>query len=366
MSGIKTDTSGREIYNLDTSAASGGGGSSSVQIDQTTPGTTNGVQVNGGNAASGASDAGNPVKVGGRYNATPPTLGDGQRGDAQLGSRGSLSVQLKVADSGSAISSTATPGDGASNSTTNLNASTFPMAFNGTGWDRQRGDTNGLYVGGNVAAGASDAGNPVKVGARYNATLPTLADGQRGDIQIGTRGSLNVQLKVADGTGAISSTATPADGASNSITTLNASTFPAVFNGTTWDRLRGDVNGALVQQFALSGSRWSYAAAAGGITNTTTAVTIAAAAGAGLRNYLTGMQIFADTLGTATEIVLRDGANGTVLWRGKINTGGSFVGAEIKFTCPLKGTANTLMEVATLTASGTGSVYINAQGYSAA
>ena len=82
MSGIKTDTSGREIYNLDTSAASAGGGSSSVQIDQTTPGTTNGVQVNGGNAASGASDAGSPVKVGGRYNATPPTLGDGQRGDA--------------------------------------------------------------------------------------------------------------------------------------------------------------------------------------------------------------------------------------------------------------------------------------------
>ena len=61
MSGIKTDTSGREIYNLDTSAASAGGGSSTVQIDQTTPGTTNGVQVNGGNAASGASDAGSPV-----------------------------------------------------------------------------------------------------------------------------------------------------------------------------------------------------------------------------------------------------------------------------------------------------------------
>jgi len=191
-------------------------------------------------------------------------------------------------------------------------------------------------------------------------------DGQRGDLQTGSRGSLNVQLKVADGSGSISSTSTPADGASNSTTTLNTSAYQMGYNGSTWDRMRGDTSGLLVQHFALTGSRWSYAAAASGITNTTTAVTIAAAAGASLRNYLTGLQIFSDTLGTATEIAIRDGAAGTVLWRGKIGTGGSFVGAEIKFTCPLKGTANTLMEFVTLTASGTGSVYVNAQGYTAA
>jgi len=227
-------------------------------------------------------------------------------------------------------------------------------------------DTDTLPVAGSVASGATDSGNPVKVGAKYNSTLPTLTDGQRGDIQIGSRGSINVQLKVADGSGSISSTSTPADGASNSVTNLNTSAYQMGYNGTTWDRMRGDTSGLLVQHYALTGSRWSYAAAAGGITNTTTAVTIAAAAGAGLRNYLTGMQIFADTLGTATEIAIRDGAAGTVLWRGKIGTGGSFVGAEIKFTCPLKGTANTLMEFVTLTASGTGSVYVNAQGYTAA
>jgi len=227
-------------------------------------------------------------------------------------------------------------------------------------------DTDTLPVAGSVASGATDSGNPVKVGAKYNSTLPTLTDGQRGDLQIGSRGSINVQLKVADGSGSISSTSTPADGASNSVTNLNTSAYQMGYNGTTWDRMRGDTSGLLVQHYALTGSRWSYAAAAGGITNTTTAVTIAAAAGAGLRNYLTGMQIFADTLGTATEIAIRDGAAGTVLWRGKINTGGSFVGAEIKFTCPLKGTANTLMEFVTLTASGTGSVFVNAQGYTAA
>jgi len=37
-----------------------------------------------GNVASGTTDSGNPIKIGGIYNATPPTLTDGQRGDSQL------------------------------------------------------------------------------------------------------------------------------------------------------------------------------------------------------------------------------------------------------------------------------------------
>lgn len=46
--------------------------------------------VSTGNAASGATDYGNPVKVGGRYNTSFPTLSDGQRGDLQLDSSGRL------------------------------------------------------------------------------------------------------------------------------------------------------------------------------------------------------------------------------------------------------------------------------------
>lgn len=47
-----------------------------------------------------------------------------------------------------------------------------------------------LAVWGNVASGATDTGNPVKVGGRYTATLPTFTDGQRGDLQITNRGEL--------------------------------------------------------------------------------------------------------------------------------------------------------------------------------
>lgn len=48
----------------------------------------------GGNVASEATDSGNPVKVGGVYNATPITFTDGDRGDLQLDENGYLKVNL--------------------------------------------------------------------------------------------------------------------------------------------------------------------------------------------------------------------------------------------------------------------------------
>ena len=110
-------------------------------------------------------------------------------------------------------------------------------------------------------------------------------------------------------------------------------------------------------------NEWVYAAASGGITNTTTAATLVAAQAAGVRNYLTSLQISSDVLGAATEIAIRDGAGGTVLWRGKIGTAGIAGVITIQFSDPLKSTAATLLEVVTLTASVFGGVYVNAQGY---
>ena len=110
-------------------------------------------------------------------------------------------------------------------------------------------------------------------------------------------------------------------------------------------------------------NEWVYAAASGGIANTTTAVTLVAAQAAGIRNYLTNLQLSSDALGAATEIAIRDGAGGTVLWRGKIGTAGIAGVSTIQFSDPLKSTAATLLEVVTLSASVSGGVYVNAQGY---
>ena len=121
----------------------------------------------------------------------------------------------------------------------------------------------------------------------------------------------------------------------------------------------------ITRPHSIPENEWVYAAASGGITNTTTAATLVAAQAAGVRNYLTSLQLSSDALGAATEIAIRDGAGGTVLWRGKIGTAGIAGVSTIQFSDPLKSTAATLLEVVTLTASVTGGVYVNAQGYKA-
>lgn len=141
--------------------------------------------------------------------------------------------------------------------------------------------------------------------------------------------------------------------------------YTAVADNDTADLIT-TVVGALIQKsYSIPELDWSYVAASGGISNTTTAVTIKAAAGAGIRNYITALQITSDALTAATEIAIRDGAGGTVLWREKIGTAGLIGGLGIVFPSPLKSTANTLLEVVTLTASIAGAVYFNAQGYAA-
>ena len=214
---------------------------------------------------------------------------------------------------------------------------------------------------GNVASGAADSGNPVKVGGVFNTTQPTLTTGQRGDLQLDARANVSVYIS-GKGTNSGAAVVTPADGggASGGLATFSQN---MAFNGSTWDRMRGDANGLVVQP-GLSSTYWNYAAASGGIVNTTTAVTIKAAAGASVRNYVCWLHIVHDTLGGATEVALRDGAAGTVMWRGRLQTAAtdsSFGAGTLTFSPCLRGTANTLVEFVTLTAV-TGGVYVDAGG----
>jgi hypothetical protein len=108
---------------------------------------------------------------------------------------------------------------------------------------------------------------------------------------------------------------------------------------------------------------WSYAGATGGIDNTNTAVTFKAAGAAGLRNYITDIQVSHATLGAATELAIRDGAAGTVLWRMTLGTVAN-ENISVSFKTPLVGSIATLLEVITLTGV-TGDVIFNAQGFTA-
>ena len=104
---------------------------------------------------------------------------------------------------------------------------------------------------------------------------------------------------------------------------------------------------------------WSYASASGGIVNTTDVV-LAAAAGAGLRRYITSMQL-KNISATATEVVLKDGS--TVIWRGHASASMA-TNEEIIFSNPLRTSANAALNVACITTAA--AVYVNAQGYTAA
>jgi hypothetical protein len=110
--------------------------------------------------------------------------------------------------------------------------------------------------------------------------------------------------------------------------------------------------------YAIPASTWSYASTAA-VTDTSDDVA-KASAGAGVRNYITGVQVFNghDTVGT--EVVIKDGS--TVLWRGWAEqTGG---GCSARFDPPLRGTAATAVNVANITTGS--STYFNLQGFVAA
>ncbi len=70
--------------------------STKIDIVSTELETINNSTINNktpnGNVAANAADSGNPVKVGGKYNATPPTLDDGDRGDLELDVKGNTKV----------------------------------------------------------------------------------------------------------------------------------------------------------------------------------------------------------------------------------------------------------------------------------
>jgi hypothetical protein len=103
---------------------------------------------------------------------------------------------------------------------------------------------------------------------------------------------------------------------------------------------------------------WQFAITAPAAT--TSDVVVKTAAGASLRNYITGCQIINSSATIATEIVLKDGA--TVIWRGYVGTSAllnSVVG--VTFFTPLRGTANTAVNFACITTAS--SVYISCQGF---
>lgn len=135
-----------------------------------------------------------------------------------------------------------------------------------------------------------------------------------------------------------------------------AANYAAVASGDVADVITTLVGAQIVKPFSIPEGDWVYAAAAGGIVNTTD-VAAKAAAGAGLRNYVTSFQ-FRNANAVATEFVIKDGA--TVIWRGYA-AANMTAPEDVILNTPLKTTANTALNVACITTGA--QLYFNAQGY---
>lgn len=115
------------------------------------------------------------------------------------------------------------------------------VIFGTDGTDPQpmRTDANGNQTTvGTVASGATDSGNPVKVGGVYNSTMPTLTNGQRGDAQLDANGNVAVSLRGLSASGADGTTNTMvwALRSTGHVNNGLLATGGSSFNGSTWDR----------------------------------------------------------------------------------------------------------------------------------
>ncbi len=166
-----------------------------VTINAALPGGSNaiGTVTAVGNVASGATDSGNPLKVGGIFNTALPTFTAGQRGDWQFDNKGKGLITTNAGLSALTDASTNSPfvivgNQSSTNAAVTTAQQSYSMLFNGTTWDRTRGDVNGTWANGNVASGVADSGNPLKIGAVFNTALPTVTNGQRVNLQSDANG----------------------------------------------------------------------------------------------------------------------------------------------------------------------------------
>lgn len=135
-----------------------------VELGATTLASTFDVSVT--NASIPVTDNGGSLTVDGTVTASQPT---------------STAWRVQISDGTSDVPIDAAHADGETNTEAHIDIGAKTLVFNGTAWDRQRGDTTGTYVVGNIAHDTVDSGNPVKIGFQAEASsLPTaVASGDR-------------------------------------------------------------------------------------------------------------------------------------------------------------------------------------------
>ena len=198
------------------------------------------------------------------------------------------------------------------------------------------GDANGLKVqlGAAILAGDNNIGNVDVV------TQPA-------------RAHTSDSIKVGDGSNFIAIGTAGADDESNTANRLKTESYNDVFNGSTWDRMRGDLAGNWVRPFPGRAALKSGTASA---TATTSTQVIAGVASNYL--YITGI-IVHNSSTTDTYVTLQDGSGGTGLMVLPVPAkGGAALSLPVPLLVPTQGNGLYF-------AAGTGvtTMYVSAAGY---
>lgn len=209
-----------------------------------------------------------------------------------------------------------------------------------------------------VAPGTATATKSQLIGGQVATTRPTGTNGQQLALTTDSRGNLAMTLFGADsGNGVSIANQGSADGAAGAATGIIVYSRTQGLNSAgSYDRARGDANGMSASPHAIAASRWNYAGVTGGLTDTSDTA-VMAAGGASVRNYMTAIQ-YCNTSAVASEIVVKDGS--TVIWRGMAPASMTSP-VSVPFDVPLRGTANTALNVAMITTAT--ATRVSAQGY---
>lgn len=386
-------------------------GTFAVQVSSL-PASTNTLEVVG-DAAENAAVSGNPVLVGGRYDSAARTLGDGDVGALALNASGQVLVEI-AAGAGSGGTAAADDADFTAGTTS---GTPVMGVYESTPTSVTDGDlgTIGITVNrevkvavtsGGVAGVVEDAASAggeegvLMIAVRRDTAasssgtdgdFSTLNTDSTGRLHVNVGNTVNVASHAVTNAGTFAVQVSSIAAGDNNIGNVDIVSLPASTNTlevvgdaahdaavagnpvlmgfearstaptavTDGDAVRGVASllgKQIVLPYAIPASTWSYASAA---AVTDTADDEAAAAVASTRRYITAVQVFNGHDTTGTEVVIKDGS--TVLWRGWAEQAGG--GCSAKFDPPLRGTANTAVNVANITTGS--STYFNLQGYSA-
>jgi hypothetical protein len=138
--------------------------------------------------------------------------------------------------------------------------------------------------------------------------------------------------------------------------------YTALATNVTADVIVTAVGAQITKPYSIPEHDWQYACPASGFTTGGT-YTARAAGAAGIRNYVTAIQIASNNTTVDVEVVLSDGA--TPIWRIAFPYNATnpvqYGPISIVFPTPLRGTAATALNIVT----NNGGAYVSVQGYQA-